>query len=381
MRKSVLIATFVVIILIIFIISTMLLQKNHYDPTLNRTKRMADKYYKNDRINALVNGSSIGNIPHLNLKTTNDYIAKANSCANSFVQIGEFGTKKDCILTCASTKAEVLNVKKGEEYINDRTILTPGAYCYIRENPLEHCNTANGRYLITINSSVCQSKHPRIIGGKNATQIVACNNSQINDPHNILWDYARNELVDPWLPILDTDERLPNGQYRYRCKFNGEDENGNKYVEHPFDRFHPIKNFCTSWLSRAHPSVKMIFSDDLKSYTCDCGDPQETRVRNLILDDKSTPCTGTPYEIINGKNGRNTAKIPYECVTLFSPIADVGFKPICPTDKFLTNSVKTHNVSIVFSEKENSIIEHPLFEDFNENTKAIPIALNTEIGL
>lgn len=120
-------------------------------------------------------------------------------------------------------------------------------------------------------------------------------NDCANDPLNKLWDYKYNELVKTSdILMYDENEKLSDGNYRFRCRYNGFDDMHNQYIEHPTERLHPIRNYCSKLIYDAHPSIKPIFSNT--NYECDCGNYYVTRVSHLYPGDKSTPCSDKQFE-------------------------------------------------------------------------------------
>lgn len=323
----------------------------------------------NGPLASLLNGSGINNIPNLNLVTTNPEVAKANNCEKGPIFIGDTsGTDADCIRTCVNSGAKVINVADGETAIYNSTILQRGAHCYIGPRP--ECNMKTSMAMMTVNSIVCRSKFPKLVGGPSGSTIVACNNNLINDPQNILWDYKGNARFNPFTStITDEDELLPDGTgtgtYRFRCRFNGVDVRGNLYQEHPFDRLHPIINYCADSIYRAHPDVKTIFSKDRKTFECDCGDPNETRVRHLDPNDRRSQCADISLSIKSDIKERKIMTVPYRCFTLYSTLDDVGKYPPCPDDQFTRDGSQLGSVEFQFTEKENELIEHPLYKDLS----------------
>lgn len=333
--------------------------------------RMAMKLYENDAIRALSNGSGVNNIPSLNLITTNPEVVKANSCGDGPVFIGTTGKDLDCIRTCANDSARAVRVNDGETFAYESSILKPGVHCILGARP--ECNTKTTTVVMTVNSITCRPKYPRLIGGKLGGEIVACNNSHINDPQNVLWDYLENRRVDPWrTAIQDEDELMPDGDdYRYRCKFYGVDVRGNEYIEHPNDRFHPIANYCADLVYRAHPDVRTVFGDDGQSFVCDCGDPAKTRVRNLVSHDPSSQCSDVVYAVTNDVKRRKRITVPYKCVTLYSPLTDIGRHPVCPDEKLTRRGSQMAAVELEFTTDESQLIEHPLYKDFSSTNSGV----------
>jgi hypothetical protein len=270
----------------------------------------------------------------------------------------------DCIKTCVNDSAKAVIVEKDDLVTYDSMVLNEGSYCVIGPRP--ECDMRTTYAMMTINSVVCVPRFPKLFGGSLGTTIVACNNSHIYDPQNVLWDFLYNEKVDPWtVEITHQDELLKDGSFRFRCKFNGEDSRGNRYQEHPYDRFHPIVNKCAELIYRAHPNVITKFKNN--SIVCDCGNVQETRVSHLDPDDKTSPCSDKYLHKKNLVKSKKQITLPYKCFTLFSPLEDVGRYPPCPNDQFTRQGSRLGSVTIEYTTNENALIEHPLYEDFSED--------------
>lgn len=319
------------------------------------------------KLQALLNGSGINNIPNLNIITTNAAVSKANACGKGPVHIGSSGTDQDCIRTCANSTASVINVADGEIYVYESAILQVGANCVIGPRP--ECNMKTSFAMMTINSIICRPRFPDIVGGPLGTTLVACNNRQITDPQNYLWDYRYNTKFNPLTTdIVDSNEILGDGTYRVRCKFTGYDIRQNQYIEHPNNRFQPFRNYCASSIYAAHPSVKTIISDS-GNFECDCGNYSDTRVQNIIPGDKTSICSNYVQSETVDVGERKILSVPYKCFTLFSPIEDVGHYLPCPNDQFTREGSQFGLINVPFSLNQNAIIEHPMYKDMSTNAQ------------
>lgn len=330
------------------------------------TKRNDDMITKlaDGKLESLLNGSGINNIPNLNIISTNAAVSTANACGKGPVHIGSSGTDQDCIRTCANSSASVINVAEGETYIYESAILQSGANCIIGPRP--ECNMKTSFAMMTINSIICRSKFPDIVGGPLGTNVVACNNKQINDPQNYLWDYKYNKKFDPLTTdMLDPNEVLNDGSFRFQCKFNGYDIRQNKYMQHPLNRFHPFRNYCASEIYAAHPNVKTIFKDD-NTFICDCGDYNETRVKHIDSNNLMSVCSNISYSDEQDIKDRRILTVPYKCFTLFSSIEDVGKYLPCPNDQFTREGSQFSYVKVPYSRDPNVVIEHPLYKDMGD---------------
>jgi hypothetical protein len=322
-----------------------------------------EKLGDNDK-RRLLNGSGINNIPGLKLVTPNKALALANECANGPVYYGEEeATDADCVRLCSNSSAQALHVPPGtSDYIFDSKVLRAGTHCRIGERP--ECNLRTSYVIMTINSVVCRSKFPRLVGGPTGTTVVACNDQYIHDPQNVLWDGKVHAAFDPYtVDAQNEDELLPGGGFRFTCRFRGMDERRNVYQEHPADRLRPIKNYCAHRIFAAHPAVKTIFSDKGASYICECGREEDTRVRHLNPDDPTSVCSQSSHRITHDVKDRYLQEVPYDCFTMFSPITDVTRLLPCPDKIFTSQGPMQGSVTVPFSTKDHELIEHPRYAD------------------
>lgn len=364
-------------ILIIYVIYLLLYYKFDGDRIHSDTEKLAKKLQSHP-IQALLNGSGINNIPNLNISTTNPQVAKANDCGNGPVFIGSHGSDHDCIRVCSNSSASVINVNEGDTFIYNQSTLQPGAHCVIGDRP--QCNMKMTYAMMTVNSIVCRSKFPEIVGGDVGTTVVACNNRAINDPQNYLWDYANNSRFSPLeTQMTSANERLPDGSYRFRCKFQGVDSQNNNYIENPLNRFHPFENYCAGLIYSAHPDVKTKIDWETQTFECDCGDFEKTRVRHIDPNDKSSQCSSKVLEITTDVKDREILHMPYRCFTLFSTIDEVGRYLPCPNEQFTVQGSKIASVNIPFSRKIEALVEHPVYKDFDENAGDVFMDLVSEI--
>lgn len=343
---------FIIVIFVVFIWCVL-------GSSFNKTKIIEAYNTFLEKLNAknllnYIQGNSINNIPALKLLTTNDQLAQANNCQNEAVKLKFTQNPSDatCIKICLNDDAKLLNVTNSAEVIFNNSKLDVGDYCIVGERP--NCNMNASIALITLNSVVCHPKYPNLFGGNENRELLACNNLDINDPNNVLWDYYYNEAVDPLLvDINDEDELLSDGSFRFRCKFNGLDIQSNKYVENPSNRFHPMRNYCTSLLFSAHPDVQIKILDD--DYMCECGDKEITRVENLIPDDKHSLCSPYTYsKVQTSENFKYT--LPYPCYNINSPVTDFTNKLPCPPAEFVNQGANIAKVDLYTTTDDGSTI-------------------------
>lgn len=325
----------------------------------------------------LLNTSGINNLPHINIITTNVNVAKAANCANAPINIGLNGTQSDCVRVCANSNAKLMIITDSDEVYYNNAQLPVGNNCILGERP--QCNQNTTTILMTINSIVCKPKFPNLIAGPLGTTIVACNDRLIQDPQNILWDNKYNTPVDPLSTMFTSeDEKLPNGTYRFSCKFNGVDEQHNRYIMNPKSRFHPLKNYCTQLLWNASHDIKFVYNPEDDTITCDCGNYQDTRVRNLIVNDQTTPCSDKQITYTTINKDLKQVDLVKKCFTLYSPITDAGeYFPCSNTDQFVKQGSQTETITLQYSEIDAAAIEHPRYKDMTNGK--VKIWKNREI--
>lgn len=342
-----------------------------FDSNIKRINDEVMRKLKDHKLQSLLNGSDINNIPNLNIVSPNSIVTVANSCSRFPVRIHENGTINDCIRTCANSSASILHVKDGDSIIwNNSQQLQGGTYCTVSDVP--ECNMKTTNALLTINSVICKSKFPELVGGRTGNTIVACNNSLIYDPRNVLWDYKYNKPFNAFTTIInDTDELLFNNEFRFRCKFDGQDIMKNNYIEHPKNRFQPIRNYCASQVYKASKLVKTKY-DEHFNYTCDCGNVENTRVQHIDPNDDKSLCINTEItnkiEVISGV--KKQMSLSYHCFTMNSPLEEVAKYPPCPPHEEEVFADVTNRMGVIkipFSEDVEALIEHPEFDKFKHN--------------
>jgi len=289
---------------------------------------------KNAELNNLLNGNTIQNLPAINIITTNPDVNTLQSCRDGPIFMGRDGTDFSCRQLCG-TNGRLFHVNPGEEIFSNGQRLEPGMYCGLRP---PNCNLNTTYAVATGNSVACRSKFPRIFGGPEGNQIIACNNSVYDNPNNILWDNLKNQRVTQFTEMFDANERLSNNNFRFTCRF-GDDQMQNRYIEHPIDRFHPQRNYCSRGLFRGHRDILQLPSGE-----CYCGNPDSTRVRNKFPGDEFSECTACFSDF---DNANNIATGGNDCFTMFSNFTEAGQRPPCLASRFnregnFCESIKVH---------------------------------------
>lgn len=288
---------------------------------------------QNEPLLNLLTGNTLTNLPNIEIVTDNEYINALQECKAKATLMGpDDGTDytAECKYKCGGA-GELMVVGENDEYYETDSRLEPGIYCVL-DPPV--CNTNTSYVLATANSTACKSKYPNMFGGLNGNEIVACNDEKYPATGSSLWDFSNNEAVNPnTIVMTHEDELLPNGDYRFQCKFS-ETAKGNPYIAHPLNRFHPIPDKCNNTILRASYDVHADITDS--SWTCNCGEYDTTRVQNLSSDPKSI-CTSCFYSqsVVDADKGYRKAGMPYLCFNQSSNFEDAFKYAPCldlPTD-------------------------------------------------
>lgn len=359
---------FPVLLIILLVISTILLLYYKIDDkTIKEDDELADAY-ADSKMNALLNGSGINNIPNLNIVTTNSDIDVANKCASGPIKIQkDYISDVSCQKLCMSSNASSLVVNAGDHISYNNSELSAGVYCLLGDRP--ECNLQTTYAVMTLNSVVCYPKYPELFGGPTGDKVVACNDSNIYDAKNYLYDNLTQQRVySPaglYLTSAGADELMPDGSYRFVCKFKGEDVRGNTYIQHPLDRFHPMKNECAKLIYRAHPDVVTKYGSD-GSRICDCGNIQETRVANIDPNDPSSLCSSIQESVTPINKDLQILNKPYPCYTAYSPFKDIGSMHPCPPDQFTREGNMIGKIELPMSYNLNAFISHAEYKSMTD---------------
>lgn len=341
----------------------------------------------NKNTSNLINANTLSNLPDINITTTNEDINIIRSCLTDPVQLAPYDEYVDlnvyrtlCFSTCGNN-AEVVLISDDEEYYVNSSKLNSGVWCMI--NP-PACNTKTAMIIATVAGTACKSKYPRLFDNSGYS-IVACNNNDIYNTKNVLWDNLNNVKVDPLtISITDEDEKLPSGGYRFICKYN-DDEDLNRLIENPIDRLQPIKDRCLIGNYAASYDAHTTFKGD--SYICDCGNYNDTRLKNRNGDEKQ-PCTSCIHSEV--KDGyTDIVSVPYNCTILNTEYSTVSFKPACGPSKFtrLGNDCDVRQIRVYrtddFKSVGNSYIHDlrvmPLAKDFVSTFNSYTTMLDNDI--
>lgn len=356
-----------------------------------RHKELREKL-KDSNLQSLLNGSSINNIPILRIANTgNNEVDNANKCSGGPIQVSQsidFASTAYCQKFCANKEAKSFTIgsssadNEEENVIYGGKILNVGSYCTIGPRP--ECNLKKTYAIMTLNTITCRSKYPNIIGGPLGNKIIACNDSKIYDPKNKLWDWVENEEFDPLRTrmLAENETYVENGvtKFRFRCKFDGYDERGNKYIENPANRFHPMENWCAKKIYRAHPDVetKFYFRNSTPfDYSCECGD--RTGVQNIIPNDRRSQCASAAFSDKRLAKNKFRKTIIYDCFNLYSKPADVGRMFPCSEENYLRQGNQFDTIELEYTYMEDDPIEHPLYDKFEKGLERTSEGFKIEI--
>lgn len=359
---------FTLVLIFILIVGTILmLYYKIDDKTIKEDEALAEKY-ADPKMNALLNGSGINNIPNLNIITTNSDIETANKCAAGPVKVqNNYISDAACQKLCLTSNASALIVNSGDHIAYNNSELVEGAYCLLGERP--ECDLTTTYAVMTLNSVVCYSKVPELFGGTLGKTVVACNDLKHYDADNYLYDGLNQRRVynseNIYFTADGANEKLPDGSYRFTCVFEGEDDRGNLYQEHPLNRFHPIKNECASLIYRAHPDVKTKWNEN-GTRICDCGDFQETRVGNMDPDDPSSLCSSIISKLEKVDKEQMLLTKPYPCFTMFSPAVNIGSMHPCPPEQFTRQGNMIGKLELTVSTNTNTFLSYGDYKSLSD---------------
>lgn len=184
--------------------------------------------------------------------------------------LGHVDGTETCREVCDSGDYDYKYIDKNGIFINNKEIR--GAWCLPK--PVSRCNLNTSNAYIGINRYECITKFPELLGGPYGNEIIGCG------PNNTFLDMLEQQTYSKFIPtnliLNDLDERLPSGDYRYKCKF---DPNQYFSLEHTNigGRFDIETNSCSLFNS---PGTL-----DLKTLTCKC----ENKIN--VNDDINLPCT------------------------------------------------------------------------------------------
>ena len=313
---------FMFIVLIIIVLSTI-----YFFMLLDIDTKGFEEYMKqttadsmNRPITDLKNANPINNLPVVTFSTTNESLEEMQKCKDGAIFMSNLDDDADytdnCYTICGS-QGKVVTIEDSDEFYVNNKKLSRGNWCVL--NP-PVCNMNTGYVVAGINGYVCRPKYPDLFGGPNMDMTIACYDSKNPTQLNKLWDNKNNVLVDPKTVVMsDVDELLPDGSYRFTCKW-GEDDRGNLYIDHPGNRFHPLRDPCSDTIYRADYSVHTDF-DENNDWFCNCGDFSVTRVKNMDNNDPKSTCSSCALDYNSEKK---EAHVPYKCFNVHGTMDLIG---------------------------------------------------------
>lgn len=184
-----------------------------------------------------------------------------------------------CSEICQSSDYEYKFVNASGIVINNKEIR--GAWCLPK--PIARCNLNTSNAFIGIKNYECITNFPQLLGGMHGNQIIGCGNENVFA--DMLNETTYSKFIPSNLIIDDLDERLPNGEYRYQCKYDK-----TKYFSLSGtigNRFDIETNICQVFDS---PGTL-----DIPTLTCKC----ENDIN--VGSEKNAPCTNctSGFEIVD----------------------------------------------------------------------------------
>lgn len=279
---------------------------------------------QNAKLRMLTKTSGVTNLPNVHVITGESYPDSRVECDQRpfFIsphteEVKEENLEIFCKNTCGGG-GNVFTINENEEVYWDEVKLTPGHYCTTK---LFDCNLRLNRLIAGPYSQQCVSKFPRMVQN---SRPVACSDLINRETGGVLMDYLTNTPLDPMKTIIvNENETLPDGRFRFGCEYITDEHIGVKWLDHPANRFQPIEDGCRKLVKMAHPSVGSVFEDGAWQ-GCDCGDESVTRVSNQDPDDKRTPCTSCVFSKSDKK-----INFPSRCFTYNSKSLDSKKYPPC----------------------------------------------------
>lgn len=329
-------------ILIILVFFLLLYSKIDLTQYFNKIKDFSISLI-NDKKRGLLNANTLYNLPYINLNTTDKEINSLASCRDQAIYLGAIDDTTDYLNTCylkCGGSGKLLTVTEDEEIYYNNKQLSAGVYC---TTILPNCNKNTTYAVATVNGIKCVSKYPKLFGGELGSTIIACKNDKSSA---ILWDYKHNEAVNPETIIMESeDEKLTNGDYRFRCKINENnlDIYGNKLIEHPYNRLYITEDQCLKYVQRASFDAQTKFkktNEFVTDYECNCGDYNKTRLLNEKPNDKHSICV--PFTTTKNK-------IKQDCYTMTSPASMVSSCIPCNPDKFIDGGINMQEITLNYT--------------------------------
>lgn len=258
--------------LVLFIIAFLMLCPGFYVLWSWYKNNFSMKYLMQN-LNYATDLDGFGGLPPVPDFDKNNQMSQDKCYQGYYIGIDDIGVdtgKALCENVCESGDFDYKFIDRNGIFINNKEIR--GAWCLPK--PISRCNLNTSNAYIGIGRYECITKFPQLLGGAYGNQIIGCGID------NTFMDMLEQQTYSKYIPtnliINDLDERLPNGEYRYRCKFK---EKSYFTLEDTTigGRFDLEMNSCSTFDS---PGTL-----DFKTLTCKCDN-------NLnINNDINLPCT------------------------------------------------------------------------------------------
>ncbi|XP_044592059.1 uncharacterized protein LOC123270181 [Cotesia glomerata] len=290
----------VILVVIAYSLTISLNSKDYYGYISKYNYKLSNR-----RLAELLNGNIMSNIPNIFINSKDPTVCSTSSAIFLIKLPDNMSLTDDYELHNESTDATydaecdkicpglslyslIIRDRKKQEIFVGNKQLYEGIWC-VSKRP--RCNLHTTYAVMTMNNDiVCRSRFPNFFGGPEGNKIIACNNSHIYHPDNILMDNKNNCRVNPRdINMTHEDELVIStdpSSFRFVCEFGGIDSLGNKYVQHPLNRLHPMRNPCIMEIPNADEKNEF----DATSGECNCSS-RSYDVGNRDPSNKQTPCT------------------------------------------------------------------------------------------
>lgn len=131
----------------------------------------------------------------------------------------------NCVRRCNNAEYEYRFIGPNDRY-NLNGVGISGSWCLLK--PTVHCNTNLSLVVFGAGRYECISLYPHVFGGDFGTHIVGCAPINAIIDHGVTPPHRYNRVIPYDLRIDNLDEKLPSGQFRYRC--DTKDVAGNEFI-------------------------------------------------------------------------------------------------------------------------------------------------------
>ena len=264
---------------------------------------------------------------------TTDVPAVDMSCSSGAVQLpAGSATASSCRAACGKG-AQLRTVDRSHQQYRHGVPLPAGVWCIRQPADDVRCNPHTSYAEHTAEMGVmCRSRVPELFNAA-GDRVVACSDATYPNTGGQLIDRLTGRVTHPYggTVVDNADERLFDGSYRFHCR-HGADEFDNTYLDHPANRFHPLRDHCRSGTVNAHESVRTVVNATDGTWHCECGDPAVTRVKHIVKGDKHSACSSCVFSVDIDKFGKHNLQAPYACFTAATTLRRVAHMQPCLAD-------------------------------------------------